>query len=82
MSYSPRPPSSNRPSPIGFIIIAAISSAGFYYVANKRDQEAKRAPLSEKRRPFENPLIPPRHRDEELQQQQQQQQYQQQYQKQ
>lgn len=60
----PRQPSRSAPSPLAILALIAVSCGSFVYVVNKREQEQKLIPPSERRRQFENPLIPPRQRED------------------
>ena len=63
---SDMPPASYPPpSPFAFIAVAAASAATFYYVVKQREGTA---PASQSRRLADNPLIPVRHREDEVQQ--------------
>lgn len=66
MSYGPQSPKSNIPNPYAIVAISLLSFGSFVYLVKKREQEAKLIPASEKRRQFENPLIPPRHREDPI----------------
>lgn len=65
-SFSTRRPTNRNstPSPLAFAALAALSLGAFVYITTQRDAEAKHLPASERRRQFENPLIPPRHKEE------------------